>query len=326
MKLKDFHEYGLGSTPLVRLSRYCSRGNLYIKLEKCNPNGSIKDRTAYFIVRDLLTTGRLSPKTILVESSSGNLGLALGYFSQELGIEFVCLVDPTIAPDKLRQLLEKNVKVHVVSQGNNPDYRTARIRLANYLDKKPNWIWTNQYGNPSNYKSHYETTGSEIWDQTRGEVDYVVCSVGTGGTICGIGHYLKQKKSEIKIIGVEPVGSTIFGGLPKAYLNAGAGMGYPSELIRKYGDVIDYYCKVKDEDSIQECINLLFKESLSVGITSGSVLKLGLHLAYRYPGSNIVVIAPDGGEKYQEFFKDITPSESECSRTKLFRYQRSSET
>ena len=313
VKLKNFYEYGLGNTPLVQLSRYSPNGRLYLKLEKNNPHGSIKDRTAFYLIKDLVDAGKLSASTILVESSSGNLGIALGYLSQEMGVEFVCLVDPTITPEKLRQLSEMNVKVHVVHLGNNSDYRVSRIKLAKYLDTKPNWIWTNQYGNPSNFKSHYETTGPEIWEQTRGDIDYIVCSVGTGGTICGVGHYLKRKKPEIKVVGVEPFGSTIFGGIPFTYLNAGSGMAEPSEITQRYGNVIDHYCKVKDNDSIQECVNLFSEEGLSVGITSGSILKVGLHLAEKYPSANIVGIAPDGGEKYQGYLNNAIAVESDSS-------------
>jgi cysteine synthase len=140
------------------------------------------------------------------------------------------------------------------------------------------------------------------------QVDFVVCSVGTGGTICGIGHYLKQKNSTIKVVAVEPKGSTIFGGQPGKYLTAGSGMLQPSGIFKEYGYITDYYCQVDDQDSLRECVEILRSENLNVGITTGSVLVVASYLAMRYPDRNIVAIAPDGGEKYAEFFENIVPS------------------
>lgn len=302
MKLKDFVDYGLGNTPLHKAAIYCRSGNLYLKLEKFSPTGSVKDRAAYYMLKDLIETGTLKRGIALVESSSGNLGLAIGYFARELGVRFVCLVDPTVPRKKLEQLENAGVEIHQVSLGNSPDYRTARIQLARELSRQPGWIWTNQYDNPANFRAHYETTGPEIWAQTEGQVDYIVCSVGTGGTICGIAHYLKQKNPAIKVVAVEPEGSTIFGGKPGTYLSVGAGLRGPSGIILKYGHNIDYYCKINDQDSIQECVKILVTENLSVGVTTGMVLVVASDLAAHHPDKNVVAIAPDGGENYTDLF------------------------
>jgi len=282
---------------------YCPSSNLYVKLESANPNGSVKDRTAYYIVKDLIAAGRVGSNTKLVESSSGNLGLAIAYFARKVGVRFLCLVDPLIAPGKLRELQDAGVEVHVVSLGNSPDYRSARIQMARDLNGQPDWIWTNQYDNPANFRAHYETTGPEIWSQMEGRVDYVVCSAGTCGTICGIGHYLKKQNPAIRTIAVEPKGSTIFGGKPGAYLSVGAGMRHPSGILLEFGQVVDCYCKVDDRDALQECVEFLNAESLSVGVTTGSVLVVASHLTKQYPNANVVAVAPDGGEKYVDLIQ-----------------------
>lgn len=306
----SFAAHGLGNTPMYRPRVYCRSGNLYLKLENANPVGSIKDRTAYYMIKELLDTGRLKPGIKLVESSSGNLGLALGHFTSELGIPFMCLVDPTIPPDKLSELKGAGVQIHVVSLGSSPDYRTARIQMAHDLDQQSDWIWTNQYDNPANFRAHYETTGPEIWSQTKGCVNYVVCSVGTGGTICGIGHSLKQRNPSVRVVAVEPEGSTIFGGTPGKYLSVGAGMRHPSGIFEEYGQVVDYYCKISDRNALQECVNILHIENLSVGVTAGSVLVVASWLATHHPNEIIVAVVPDGGEEYAVLTKGIMPHDA----------------
>ncbi|MCA9731949.1 MAG: cysteine synthase family protein [Deferribacteres bacterium] len=318
--LKDLNEYHVGNTPLYHAKSYCPSQNLYLKLEMLNPLGSIKDRTAYYILKNLIDTGRLTSDIKIVESSSGNLGLALNYFACDIGIYFRCLIDPTVPQEKQKQLEDADIDVYVVALDDNPDYRTARIQLAKELNQQKDWIWTNQYNNPANVQAHYETTGPEIWLQTRGSVDYVVCSVGTGGTICGIGRYLKQQNFSIKIIAVEPDGSTAFGGQPGKYLSVGSGMRGQSGIFKLYGHVVDYYCKVKDLDALQECVNFFSAENISIGVTTGSVLVVASCIALRYPKSKIVVIAPDDGEKYFDLFEGISPDKHHCDDVILHPY------
>jgi len=321
MRLANPETYGLGNTPICRARAYCPTGNLYLKIEKGNPNGSVKDRTAYYILKDLLETRRLKSDIKLVESSSGNLGLALAFFAHQLGVRFVCLVDPSIPIAKLERLRSAGVEVETVSLGNNPDYRSARIELARELDQQPDWIWTNQYDNPANFQAHFETTGPEIWDQLHGQLGYVICSVGTGGTVCGVGCYLKQQDPAIRVVAVEPLGSTIFGGTPGEYLNVGAGMRHPSGIIQRYGRVIDYYCKVGDQDALRECIRFLKTEGVSVGVTTGSVLVVASYLANRHPHSRVVAIAPDGGEGYSDLFAGASLSERGAAEISLVEYR-----
>lgn len=321
MRLDEFAACGLGNTPVHRVPAYCPTGNLYVKLEETNPKGSIKDRTAYYLIKDLVDSERVKPGVRLVESSSGNLGMALAHFAREIGVPFLCLVDPTLPPSRLAQLAAQGVDTCVVSLGPYPSYRVARIERARELDREPGWIWTNQYDNPANMRAHYETTGPEIWEQMHGRVDYLVCSVGTGGTICGIGRFLKEQNNTIKIVGVEPKGSTIFGGTPGCYLTAGAGMLEPSGIFRQYGHVVDCYGQVDDKDALEECIRLSVLENTCVGITTGAALFVASYLADQHPGSIVVAVSPDGGEKYAEFLAGITlPLESRHTPV-LFEYR-----
>jgi len=320
MNLRTFSEYDLGNTPIYKAKVYCPSENLYLKLEMKNPNGSIKDRTGYYIIKDLIQTGRLRPGIKLVESSSGNLGLALGYFAREIGVPFRCLVDPTVPQEKQEELRDSGIDVHVVSLGNNPDYRTARISIAKELDNKSDWIWTNQYDNPSNFQAHFETTGPEIWSQMNGHIDYVVCSVGTGGTICGVGYYLKQQFPLLKIVAVEPMGSTIFGGTDRQYLSVGAGLRGQSGIFKKYGQLVDYYCKVEDQDSLQECVCFEKKESFSLGVTTGSVLVVASYISKCYPDKYVIAISPDSGVKYKNCFDEICKSKKNKFEISLNQY------
>lgn len=303
INLKAFIDYRLGNTPIVFANKYSSIGNLYVKLEMLNPNKSIKDRVGYYIVKDLIDTHKLKEGVNLVESSSGNLGLSLAYFAKEVGVRFLCLIDPTIPAEKIKELEDAGAELNIVQKGNLPDYRTARIHLASELNKQRDWIWTNQYDNLANYRAHFETTGPEIWKQMNGKIDYVICSVGTGGTICGVGNFIKKCNPKIKIIAVEPSGSTIFGGQSSNYLSVGTGMVNPSGIILGFGKCIDYFCKIDDADAIQECLAFKQFQSISVGISTGSVLKVGKYLATKYPDKNIVVIAPDGGASYETILK-----------------------
>jgi cysteine synthase len=280
-----------------------------VKLEMGNPHGSIKDRTAFYLLREAHRQGRLRPGVTVVESSSGNLGMALGHLARDAGVRFLCLMDRSIPPDKHAELREAGIEVEIVEQGGFADCRTARITRANELDARTEWLWTNQYANSANVLAHYETTGPEIWRQTDGQVAFVVCSAGTAGTVCGIGKYLKERNSRIQIVAVEPLGSTLFGGCESSYLSVGAGLRGPSGILRKHGWAIDSYCKIGDATAIAECVRLQREEELCVGITSGAALRAGSAIASSHPNDIVVVVSPDGGEKYAHFVRD-TPTDS----------------
>ncbi|WKZ48475.1 MAG: cysteine synthase family protein [Anaerolineales bacterium] len=320
MNLNEFFNHRIGDTRILCASSFCPRGNLYVKLEKENRHGSIKERAAYYIIRDLIQSGRLHDNIKLVESSSGNLGLSLGLFAKEIGIDFLCLMDPTIPPEKFHLLTSHHINIESVSLGAHATYRDARIQRAKDLDAQLDWIWTKQYDNPSNVKAHFETTGPEIWSQTKGKVDFVVCSVGSGGTVCGIGLFLKAVCPSTAIVAVEPLGSTIFGGESRPYLSAGAGMSYQPGIIREHGNVIDFYSKIDDISSIRACRSFFESEGIRVGITTGSLLKVASYLAEKFSDKVVVVIAADGGEQYRSVLENDDRENGISSEVELIRY------
>ena len=290
--LRDMNSYGIGNTPLIKLDPI--HGNkIFIKLEKENFLGSIKARSGYWMIRDL--PEKAEGRTI-VESSSGNLGLALGYFCQEENREFLCLVDQSTERGKLKRLEELHIAYEIVRGPDGADFRRARIQRAQELMDGGGCYWVNQYDNPSGVAVHRLTTGPEIWAQTQGEVTYCVCPVGSGG----VSQFLKSKSEGIQICGVEPFGSTIFGTVCGPYLNAGAGLAWPPPNLERSGARVDKNFTISDRESICRARELYERYGLFVGITSGMAYAATLELAKRVEGETIVLIAPDGGEAYRE--------------------------
>ena len=298
-----FLEYTLVPTPIHRAETFCQTRNLYVKLEGRGRHGSIKERAAYYIIRDLLLRGELRSGVSLVESSSGNLGLSLGLFCRQLDIRFLCLVDPTVPAEKLEELAGHGVETTIVDLAGHSSYRDARIEMAARLDRQPGWVWTRQYENPANAQAHSETTGPEIWSQMGEQVDYVVCSVGSGGTVCGIGQFFKRHHPSTMVVGVEPLGSTIFGGSSGCYLSVGAGLSHPPGLVQQFGSVIDCFAQVADADSLKACLRFQTAEGLLLGVTSGATLAVAHELAVLHPDRTVVAISPDDGSHYLSILK-----------------------
>jgi len=293
------------NTPLMCAKNYWPKGNLFVKLDGNNIYGGIKSRTAFYMLKEI--TDKLpstANKLNVVESSSGNLAIALHKLSDLFNVNFLCLADKSIPESKIKELQNAGVNIQLVDKGNYPDLRSARIAKAIKIGQKKGWVWANQYANVGNFRAHFETTGAELWDQTSGALSYVVCSVGSAGTICGIGNYLKEKKHNINIVGVEPVGSTSFGGKPGPYISAGAGMRGPSELLSRFGGCINYYSKVTDESAAIQCINFFKYEKISVGITTGHNLAVATEIASN-TDKIVVVVSADSGHHYKEELKKL---------------------
>lgn len=289
-------------TPMFTIDYKSS--TISFKLEQHSPMGSIKARTAFFIIKNILDNNPNVSSLKLCESTSGNLGLALNQLALNEGIEFLCLIDETISKEKLHKLNSHNVKYEIVEVMGTLNNREARICRAKELTET-GYIWTNQYDSEAAIQAHYETTGPEIFQQTNGKVTHAICAMGTGGTIVGVGKYLHEQDPHIQIIGVEPWGSTIFSNYDGNYLCAGAGMrGVPGN-IKNNPLIIDMHFAVKDEDSIKACNYLKKNYNLNVGITSGMAFKIADIIASNNPNSHIVVICPDGRDSYEEFFKTI---------------------
>lgn len=297
--MKTMYEYGIGNTPMTTIN-LCNGNKLYIKQEKYNFLNSIKARTAYYLIKGL------DFKNIkgVVESTSGNLGFALSYFLEEIGVQFLCLIDESISKEKLEKIKQHHIDYRIVSKIGDLDYRSSRIKVAKELHESGRYYWCNQYDNKNCMLAHYETTGPEIWRQCRGEIDICLCPVGTGGTITGIAKYLKEKNKDIKVIGVEPIGSTIFGGVDGEYINAGTGLRGPSGLVERYMDYIDGYYQISDKESISCCKRLKKDYGLELGISSAMTYAAALDLSIKEKDKNIVMVAPDGMDSYISVLED----------------------
>ena len=295
--LGKMSDYGIGNTPLVELPAI--HGNrIFIKLEKENYLGSSKTRTGYQILHDLPpeADGR-----ILIESSSGNLGLSLGVFSKMIGREFLCLIDKTCTQAKVDKLEEAGIAYMMVEQEFGYDIRTSRMRKAQSMMDSGKYFWVNQYNNEACIRAHQLSTGPEIWEQTQQTVTHCVCAMGSGGTVVGIGRYLKSQNSEIKMCGVEPFGSTIYGTQCAPHINAGSGQTGKPGNIRNNPDIVDIPYTIPDQESIAYAQMLHYTYGLDVGITSGMAYAGAVRIAQENQGATIVCVAPDGRSAYGEY-------------------------
>lgn len=279
----------VGKTPVVRLRprRGQARDHLefFAKLEFYNPTGSIKDRPAAYIVRKLLVNREIDRDTVLIESSSGNFGVALAAVCRAAGIRFTCVVDPLILNSNaylLRQL--RASVVQVTSRDESGGYLKARLKAVEDLTKEiPNSVWVNQYANPYNAESHYFGTGLEIYETFRDTgLDYVFVPVSSGGTITGVSRILKEQFRDVKVIAVDTAGSVIFGDPPRKRFIPGMGSSIVPALLRDA--IIDDVFHVKEEDMVRGCFELLRDHALFLGGSSGAVYFAATEY-FRYTGS-----------------------------------------
>lgn len=294
--MKEMAEYQIGNTSLAELPEI--RGNrILLKLEAENFLGSVKARTAYGLIRDLPEAAK--GKT-LVESTSGNLGFALGWFCREQGLDFVALVDASTPQVKLDRMTQEGITYEIVPQEGNLDLRTSRMRQAQRMMESGEYYWLNQYDNPAGVRIHEETTGPELWTQTAGKITHCVCAMGSCGTICGIARFLKKTDPKVEIWGVEPLGSTIYGQEDLPYLNAGAGaFGMPGNL-RRNAQLVDGHYTITDAEAIAAAQELHHRFGLDVGITGGMNYAAAQKLAQQVTDAVIVAIAADGRGAYPE--------------------------
>jgi cysteine synthase len=288
--------YGIGRTPLFELPSI--NGNrVFLKLETQNFLGSVKARTGYALVNGL----KVPKECIIVESTSGNLGLALDYFCKEDERSFLCLLDESVVPARLNHLKFHGVQYEIVPTKHGFDRRASRMERAEELTNTSTHYWVNQYDNEDGVVIHQKTTGPEIYEQTSGTVTSIFCAVGSGGTISGIGKYFKDSGHTVKIIGVEPYGSTIFHTDNALYIAAGAGFcGKPGNIVR-HSRVVDDSVAIPDEESIKKSRELNMIRGLSVGLTTGMAYTAAEQFCKKASGETIVVIAADGMEFYNDY-------------------------
>ena len=291
----------IGKTPLVKLSRVFKEYDfdLYAKLEGFNPGGSIKDRAALNIIRNALKTGEVGPGTTVVESSSGNMGIGLAQVCSYYGLTFVCVIDPKTTASNIEILKAYGAEIDYVSEPDpeTGEYLPARIaRVGELLKTIPNSYWPDQYSNHYNYKAHYETM-SEIVTQLGQPPDYLFCAVSTCGTVRGCGEFVRHHELPTTIVGVDAVGSVIFGGSSTKRLIPGHGASVIPSLSRP--ELVDKVVQVTDLDCVIGCRRMVRKEAILIGGSSGAVLMAVDRLKETIePGAKCVVIFADRGERY----------------------------
>ncbi|MFO1450618.1 MAG: cysteine synthase A [Opitutaceae bacterium] len=301
----------IGNTPLVRLNRTAAAHGalteILLKLEFFNPLSSVKDRIGYAMIQDALDSGKINSKTVLIEPTSGNTGIALAFVAAAKGLKLVLTMPETMSLERRKLLKILGARV-VLTEG--PKGMKGAIAKAEELQTKiPNSVILQQFTNPSNPAVHRRTTAEEIWRDTDGKVDIVVSGIGTGGTITGVGEVLKAKKPGVKIVAVEPDASPVLsGGTPGPHKLQGIGAGFvPAVLNTK---VYDEVIRVKEADSgpISKQVNTL--DGIPIGISSGAAVWAAIQLSKRpeNQGKQIVVIIPSSSERYLStwLFADIS--------------------
>ncbi len=291
----------IGNTPLVKLDKTTdgARGLVLAKVEYLNPGGSVKDRIATRMIEAAEADGSLKPGGTIVEPTSGNTGVGLAMVAQGKGYKCVFVCPDKVSEDKQNVLRAYGAEVVVCPTAVDPDHPDSYYSVSDRLVREIDGAWKpNQYANEHNPRSHYETTGPEIWAQTEGRITHFVAGVGTGGTISGIGKYLKEQNPDVKIIGADPAGSVYSGGTGRPYLVEGVGEDFwPTTYDR---DIADRIIEVSDADSFDFTRRLAREDAMLVGGSSGMAAYAAVQLARELddPDAVIVVLLPDSGRGY----------------------------
>lgn len=291
----------IGRTPLLELAHiekhYSLKAKILAKLEYFNPAGSVKDRIAKAMIDDAEASGKLKPGSVIIEPTSGNTGIGLSSVAAARGYKIIIVMPETMSLER-RQLMKAYGAELVLTEGSK-GMRGAIEKASQLAAETPNSFIPGQFVNPSNPKVHREATGPEIWTDTDGKVDYFISGVGTGGTLTGVGEYLKAQNANVKVIAVEPAGSPVLStGKPGSHKIQGIGAGFVPDVLntRIYDEIIT----VQDADAFAAGKLTGKIEGVLVGISSGAAIHAALEVAKRpeAEGKTIVAILPDTGERY----------------------------
>ena len=291
----------MGNTPLVRLTKVTRgvRPAVLAKLEMLNPGGSVKDRIGIRMIQAAEREGLLKPGGTIVEPTSGNTGHGLAIAAAIRGYRCIFVMPDKMSQEKISLLRAYGAEVVITPTAVPPESPESYYRVAERLAAEiPGAFQPNQYFNPENPAAHYESTGPEIWEQTEGAVDVFVAGVGTGGTISGVGHYLKEQNPDVMIVGADPEGSVYSGDEPRPYLVEGIGEDFWPETFDP--SVVDRYVKVSDKDSFRMARAVTRQEGILVGGSCGTAVVAALQVARELddPSKTIVVLLPDSGRSY----------------------------
>ena len=287
----------IGGTPLVRLSRFAPGLGVLAKLERQNPAGSAKDRVALSMLRAAEAEGRLAPGGLVIEPTSGNTGIGLAALAAALGYRAVIVMPDSMSPERVKLIAACGAEV-VLTPG--AEGMSGAVAKAEEISaRSPGSIVAGQFSNPANPRAHYETTGPEIWRDTDGRVAAFVCGAGTGGTITGVGRYLKEQDPAVRVIAMEPASSPLLSeGRAGAHAIQGIGANFVPEALDT--SVYDEVVTVTDEDALAAMRELARTEGLLCGVSSGAAAFAARELAKRpeFAGKNVVCLLPDTGERY----------------------------
>lgn len=291
----------IGRTPLLELTHIEEnlglKATILAKLEYFNPAGSVKDRIAKAMIDDAEASGKLTPDSVIIEPTSGNTGIGLAAVAAARGYRIIIVMPETMSVER-RQLMKAYGAELVLTEGAK-GMKGAIAKAQELANEIPNSFIPSQFTNPANPKAHTHTTGPEIWEDTDGKVDIFVAGVGTGGTITGVGEYLKSKNSDVKIVAVEPASSAVLStGVAGSHKIQGIGAGFVPDVLNT--KIYDEIITVSNEDAFETGRLIGRSEGVLVGISSGAAAWAAIELAKRpeNEGKNIVVLLPDTGDRY----------------------------
>ncbi len=283
----------IGNTPLLRLEKLSS-GNVYAKAEFLNPGGSIKDRVAKYIIEEAEKDQKLKPGMTIIEATSGNTGIGLAFVGVQKGYEVICIMPENMSEERKKIMNVFGGKIITTSAEESLSGSIKKVKEI--VDEEPEkYFVVDQFVNPKNPETHYKFLGPEIWEETRGEIDIFIAGVGSGGTLQGVGKFLKEKNPAIKVVAVEPKNSAaILGKEPGLHQIQGIGDGFIPGVLDV--NLVDFVITISDEEAIKTTRQLSLKEGLLVGTSSGANVCAALHLDN---GRNkVITVLPDRAERY----------------------------